>query len=145
MIKTNTGDVVGSDVVMNAGSRFVLTCEGDSPVTWIPRLYRHNRYIKPSGNRSTFNVSKATVDLTGTHKCGYSSRNANFSSVHVFVRGGCINQLSEGMNGLGDADHVSVSCISTSEHVLSLITSWLGLDPVTAKDHHSCDGTHKNT
>uniref|UniRef100_A0A3B4DQN8 receptor protein-tyrosine kinase n=1 Tax=Pygocentrus nattereri TaxID=42514 RepID=A0A3B4DQN8_PYGNA len=79
--------MVGSDVVLNSGSPLILTCEGEGPVKWSPRLYKHKHYSKSSGNSCTFSVEKATVEFTGTYKCMYHNKSApNFSSVHVFVR-----------------------------------------------------------
>ncbi|XP_036431546.1 macrophage colony-stimulating factor 1 receptor [Colossoma macropomum] len=87
VIRLNPEDVVGSDVVLNSGSPLVLICEGEGPVMWSPRLYKHKRYSKSSGNSCTFSVEKATVEFTGTYKCiDKNKRASNFSSVHVFVR-----------------------------------------------------------
>lgn len=86
-IKVNGEDLVGSDVVIDDGSRLVLTCEGDGPVTIVPRLAKHKSYSKANGNRCTFTVPKATYRFTGTYKCVYTGiDSSNFSSVHIFIR-----------------------------------------------------------
>lgn len=87
LIKANSG-LVESDVVIDAGSQLLLTCEGDQPVMWVPRLKKHKRHIKNTGNKCTFMVASATAEFTGTYKCVYIGKEtSNFSSVHVFVRG----------------------------------------------------------
>ncbi|XP_072524382.1 macrophage colony-stimulating factor 1 receptor [Salminus brasiliensis] len=87
VIKVNKENVVGPDLIVDSGSPLVLTCESDGPVTWIPRLYKHKRYVQSSGNTSIFRVEKATNAFTGTYKCVYQNISAsNFSSVHIFVR-----------------------------------------------------------
>ncbi|KAK1789301.1 hypothetical protein P4O66_015242, partial [Electrophorus voltai] len=81
------GDLNGADVILNVGSRLHLTCEGDGPVKLTPWLAKHRRYVKSSGNSSTFSVAKTDVWFTGPYKCDYTTRNdRNVSSVHVFVR-----------------------------------------------------------
>ncbi|MCI4381601.1 hypothetical protein PGIGA_G00253930 [Pangasianodon gigas] len=86
-IRVNGEDPVESNVVIDAGSRLVLTCMGDAPVTIVPRLARHRSYSKANGNSSTFTVQKATYRFTGTYKCVYTGiDSSNFSSVHIFVR-----------------------------------------------------------
>ncbi|XP_035392206.1 macrophage colony-stimulating factor 1 receptor [Electrophorus electricus] len=81
------GDLNGADVILNVGSRLHLTCEGDGPVKLTPWLAKHRRYVKSSGNSSTFSVTKTDVWFTGPYKCEYTTRNdRNVSSVHVFVR-----------------------------------------------------------
>uniref|UniRef100_A0A8C2Q0S1 receptor protein-tyrosine kinase n=1 Tax=Cyprinus carpio TaxID=7962 RepID=A0A8C2Q0S1_CYPCA len=80
----------GTDVILDSGSPLHLICEGDGPVTWVPRLARHKRFIsKEIRNVRSFHVDKATADFTGTYKCIYMNRNDSnkSSSVHVFVRG----------------------------------------------------------
>lgn len=86
-IKVNSEDPAQSDVVIDADSRLVLTCEGDGPVTIVPRLAKFKSYSKPNGNNCTFKVEKASSKFTGTYKCVYTGiDSSNFSSVHVFVR-----------------------------------------------------------
>ncbi|XP_051514407.1 macrophage colony-stimulating factor 1 receptor-like [Myxocyprinus asiaticus] len=88
-ITVNSEVLTSSDVILNTGSPLLLTCEGDGPVTWLPRLFRHKRYIsKGVGNIQSFRVDKASVDFTGTYKCVYTNgKKSNVSSsVHVFVR-----------------------------------------------------------
>ncbi|XP_058264247.1 macrophage colony-stimulating factor 1 receptor-like [Hemibagrus wyckioides] len=86
-IKVNDTDPVGSNVVINSGSPFVMTCEGDAPVTIIPRLAAHKPFSQSNGNRSTFTVKKATTSFTGTYKCQYTGMDSsNYSSVHIFIR-----------------------------------------------------------
>uniref|UniRef100_A0A8C1ETP7 receptor protein-tyrosine kinase n=1 Tax=Cyprinus carpio carpio TaxID=630221 RepID=A0A8C1ETP7_CYPCA len=41
-IRLNSGAPVGTDVILDSGSPLHLICEGDGPVTWVPRLARHN-------------------------------------------------------------------------------------------------------
>uniref|UniRef100_A0A9J7ZWA0 receptor protein-tyrosine kinase n=1 Tax=Cyprinus carpio carpio TaxID=630221 RepID=A0A9J7ZWA0_CYPCA len=88
-IRLNSGAPVGTDVILDSGSPLHLICEGDGPVTWVPRLARHKRFIsKEIRNVRSFHVDKATADFTGTYKCIYMNRNDSneSSSVHVFVR-----------------------------------------------------------
>ncbi|KAK9963662.1 hypothetical protein ABG768_006830 [Culter alburnus] len=88
-IRLNSGALVGTDVILSSSSPLHLICEGDGPVTWIPRLARHKKYIsKEVGNIRSFRVDRATVDFTGTYKCIYMNENYSnvSSSVHVFVR-----------------------------------------------------------
>ncbi|XP_048058726.1 macrophage colony-stimulating factor 1 receptor [Megalobrama amblycephala] len=88
-IRLNSGALVGTDVILSSSSLLHLICEGDGPVTWIPRLARHKKYIsKEVGNIRSFRVERATVDFTGTYKCIYMNENYSnmSSSVHVFVR-----------------------------------------------------------
>uniref|UniRef100_A0A8C1GNC7 receptor protein-tyrosine kinase n=1 Tax=Cyprinus carpio TaxID=7962 RepID=A0A8C1GNC7_CYPCA len=88
-IRLNSGAPVGTDVILDSGSPLHLICEGDGPVTWLPRLARHKRFIsKEVGNVRSFHVDKATADFTGTYKCVYMNKNDSneSSSVHVFVR-----------------------------------------------------------
>uniref|UniRef100_A0A672SVT8 Platelet-derived growth factor receptor-like protein n=1 Tax=Sinocyclocheilus grahami TaxID=75366 RepID=A0A672SVT8_SINGR len=88
-IRLNSGAPVGTDVILDSGSPLHLICEGDAPVTWLPRLARHKRFIsKEVGNVRSFRVNIATADFTGTYKCVYMSGNDSneSSSVHVFVR-----------------------------------------------------------
>ncbi|KAI4872760.1 hypothetical protein NFI96_027002, partial [Prochilodus magdalenae] len=86
VIKINTQDVVGSEVVLNSGYPLALTCEGEHPVTCVPRLNKHKRYSKSNGTSCTFNVGKATAEYTGTYKCVYNASKSVYSSVHIFVR-----------------------------------------------------------
>ncbi|XP_060742072.1 macrophage colony-stimulating factor 1 receptor-like [Tachysurus vachellii] len=86
-IKVNNKDPVDSNVVINGGSRLVLTCEGDAPVTIIPRLAKYKSYSVSNGNNCTFTVPKATYKFTGTYKCVYTGvDSSNYSSVHLFVK-----------------------------------------------------------
>nr|AAT08795.1 colony stimulating factor 1 receptor precursor membrane-bound form [Carassius auratus] len=88
-IRLNSEDPVGTDVILDSGSPLHLICEGDGPVTWLPRLAKHKRYIsKEVGNVRSFYVKQATADFTGTYKCVYMNTNDSneSSSVHVFVR-----------------------------------------------------------
>ncbi|XP_026135817.1 macrophage colony-stimulating factor 1 receptor [Carassius auratus] len=88
-IRLNSEDPVGTDVILDSGSPLHLICEGDGPVTWLPRLAKHKRYIsKEVGNVRSFYVKQATADFTGTYKCVYMNANDTneSSSVHVFVR-----------------------------------------------------------
>uniref|UniRef100_A0A671KMC3 receptor protein-tyrosine kinase n=1 Tax=Sinocyclocheilus anshuiensis TaxID=1608454 RepID=A0A671KMC3_9TELE len=88
-LRLNSGAPVGTDVILDSGSPLHLICEGDGPVTWLPRLARHKRFIsKEVGNVRSFRVNIATADFTGTYKCVYMSGNDSneSSSVHVFVR-----------------------------------------------------------
>ncbi|XP_052430001.1 macrophage colony-stimulating factor 1 receptor [Carassius gibelio] len=88
-IRLNSEDPVGTDVILDSGSPLHLICEGDGPVTWLPRLAKHKRYIsKEVGNVRSFYVKQATADFTGTYKCVYLNTNDSneSSSVHVFVR-----------------------------------------------------------
>ncbi|KAL0176553.1 hypothetical protein M9458_028883, partial [Cirrhinus mrigala] len=85
----SSGAPVSTDVILNSSFPLHLICEGDGPVTWVPRLAKHKRCIsKQVGNRRSFRVDKATVDFTGTYKCVYMNGNDSnvSSSVHVFVR-----------------------------------------------------------
>uniref|UniRef100_A0A8B9RHP9 receptor protein-tyrosine kinase n=1 Tax=Astyanax mexicanus TaxID=7994 RepID=A0A8B9RHP9_ASTMX len=87
MIKVNSEDLHGSDVIVPSNSRLVLRCEGDAPVTWIPRLSKHKRNIQCSENSCTLSVDKATYSFTGTYRCAYQNTSvSSFSSVHIFVR-----------------------------------------------------------
>uniref|UniRef100_A0A3B1K7Q1 receptor protein-tyrosine kinase n=1 Tax=Astyanax mexicanus TaxID=7994 RepID=A0A3B1K7Q1_ASTMX len=87
MIKVNSEDLHGSDVIVPSNSRLVLRCEGDAPVTWIPRLSKHKRNIQCSENSCTLSVDKATYSFTGTYRCVYQNTSvSSFSSVHIFVR-----------------------------------------------------------
>ncbi|XP_059372349.1 macrophage colony-stimulating factor 1 receptor [Carassius carassius] len=88
-IRLNSEGPVSTDVILDSGSPLHLICEGDGPVTWLPRLARHKRYIsKVVGNVRSFYVKQATADFTGTYKCVYMNANDSneSSSVHVFVR-----------------------------------------------------------
>ncbi|KAF7702314.1 macrophage colony-stimulating factor 1 receptor isoform X2 [Silurus meridionalis] len=85
-IKVNGQDPGESDVVIDAGSLLVLTCEGDGPVNIIPRLAKFKSYSKANGNICTFAVQKATSQFTGTYKCVYTSGKFSNSSVYIFVR-----------------------------------------------------------
>ncbi|XP_052471601.1 macrophage colony-stimulating factor 1 receptor [Carassius gibelio] len=88
-IRPNSGALVGTDLILDSGSPLHLICEGDGPVTWLPRMARHKKFIsKEIGNVRSFHVDKATADFTGTYKCVYINTNdSNESSwVHVFVR-----------------------------------------------------------
>ncbi|XP_053498105.1 macrophage colony-stimulating factor 1 receptor isoform X1 [Ictalurus furcatus] len=86
-MRVNGKDPVESGVVIDDGSRLVLTCEGDGPVTIEPRLYRHKSFLKHNGNSCTFTVKNVSYKFTGTYKCVYTDINpSNFSSVHIFVR-----------------------------------------------------------
>ncbi|XP_076861983.1 macrophage colony-stimulating factor 1 receptor [Brachyhypopomus gauderio] len=81
------GDIARPDVVLHANSRLVLTCDGDTPVNWIPRLAKHRPLVTSSGNHSAFSVIKATAEFTGTYKCNYTANNVSkVSSVHIFVK-----------------------------------------------------------
>ncbi len=89
-IRLNSGAPVGTDVILDSGSPLHLICEGDGPVTWLPRLAKHKRLIsKEVGNVRSFRVDRATAEFTGTYKCVYMNGNDSneSSSVHVFVRG----------------------------------------------------------
>ncbi|XP_030649990.1 macrophage colony-stimulating factor 1 receptor [Chanos chanos] len=89
VIKVNSKALTSSDVVMDSDSPLLLSCEGDGPVTWIPRLAKHKRFIsKNKGLYCNFKVEKATAEFTGTYKCVYTAKNYTdlFSTVHVFVR-----------------------------------------------------------
>nr|XP_009305955.1 macrophage colony-stimulating factor 1 receptor [Danio rerio]XP_021336760.1 macrophage colony-stimulating factor 1 receptor [Danio rerio] len=88
-IRLSSGALAGTDVILDSGSPLQLVCEGDGPVTFLPRLAKHKRYIsKEVGKIRSFLVEKATVDFTGTYKCVYMNGNDSnlSSSVHVFVR-----------------------------------------------------------
>ncbi|XP_062857069.1 macrophage colony-stimulating factor 1 receptor-like [Trichomycterus rosablanca] len=85
LIRVNHKDLVESDVVLDSGSRLVLTCEGEQPVKWVPRLTKHKRYSRSTGNKCTFSVESATAEFTGTYKC-VGKETSDFSSVHVFVK-----------------------------------------------------------
>ncbi|KAF5897586.1 macrophage colony-stimulating factor 1 receptor, partial [Clarias magur] len=86
-IKVNGEDPVETDVVINAGSRLELTCDGDGPVNIEPRLAKYKPNSKPNGTSCTFIVQKATYKLTGTYKCVYTDTNSSiFSSVYIYVR-----------------------------------------------------------
>lgn len=86
-MRVNGKDPIESGVVIDDGSRLVLTCEGDGPVTIEPRLYRYKSFLKHNGNSCSFTVQKASYKFTGTYKCVYTGINpSNFSSVHIFVR-----------------------------------------------------------
>ncbi|KAK3558359.1 hypothetical protein QTP86_017231, partial [Hemibagrus guttatus] len=86
-IKVNNKDPAESDVVIDSGSRLDMTCEGDAPVTIVPRLAVHKTFSQSNGNRSTFTVKKATIKFTGTYKCEYTGMDSsNYSSVHIFVK-----------------------------------------------------------
>lgn len=89
-IRLNSGAPVGTEVILDSGSPLHLICEGDGPVTWLPRLAKHKRFIsKEVGNVRSFRVDRATAEFTGTYKCVYMNGNDSndSSSVHVFVRG----------------------------------------------------------
>lgn len=87
-IRVNGEDPTESDVVIDAGSLLVLTCEGDGPVTIVPRLARYKSYSKANGTMCTFTVPNTTPRLTGNYKCVYAGIDSpNFSSVYIFVRG----------------------------------------------------------
>ncbi|XP_073668333.1 macrophage colony-stimulating factor 1 receptor isoform X2 [Paramisgurnus dabryanus] len=88
-IFVNSDVLSGTDVILDSGSPLHLMCEGDGPVTWVPRLNKHKRYIsKGTGNIRSFHVDKATVEFTGTYTCSYISKDKSneSSSLHVFVR-----------------------------------------------------------
>lgn len=88
-IRLSSGALAGTDVILESGSPLQLVCEGDGPVTFLPRLAKHKRYIsREVGKIRSFRVEKATVDFTGTYKCVYVNGNDSnlSSSVHVFVR-----------------------------------------------------------
>ncbi|XP_060771184.1 macrophage colony-stimulating factor 1 receptor-like isoform X2 [Neoarius graeffei] len=86
-LKVNNEDLIESDMVIDAGSRLVLTCEGDGPVTIVPQLAKHKKYSKANGTRCNFTVSKTASEFTGTYKCVYTGINSsNFSSVYIFIR-----------------------------------------------------------
>ncbi|XP_021336731.1 macrophage colony-stimulating factor 1 receptor isoform X1 [Danio rerio] len=88
-IRLSSGALAGTDVILESGSPLQLVCEGDGPVTFLPRLAKHKRYIsKEVGKIRSFRVEKTTVDFTGTYKCVYMNGNDSnlSSSVHVFVR-----------------------------------------------------------
>lgn len=75
-------------MVIDGGSRLVVTCEGDAPVTIVPRLAKYKSYSVSNGNNCTFTVQKATYKFTGTYKCEYTGEDSsNYSSVHLFVKG----------------------------------------------------------
>lgn len=87
-IRVNNEDPVESEVVINAGSRLYLTCEGDGPVTIVPRVPRFKSSCIANGSKCTITTEKAIVKFTGTYKCVYIGKeSSNFSSVHIFVRG----------------------------------------------------------
>ncbi|XP_051506477.1 macrophage colony-stimulating factor 1 receptor-like isoform X2 [Myxocyprinus asiaticus] len=88
-ITVNSEVLMSSDVILDTGSPLRLTCEGDGPVTWLPRLSKLKQYISGGvGNIQIFRVDKASVNVTGTYKCVYMNGNHSnvSSSVHVFVR-----------------------------------------------------------
>ncbi|XP_043112984.1 macrophage colony-stimulating factor 1 receptor [Puntigrus tetrazona] len=88
-IRLKSGAPVGEDVILDSGSLLHLICEGDGPVTWLPRLAKHKKFIsKEVGKVRSFHVGKASAEFTGTYKCIYTNRNDSngSSSVHVFVR-----------------------------------------------------------
>lgn len=88
-IRLSSGALAGTDVILESGSPLQLVCEGDGPVTFLPRLAKHKRYIsREVGKIRSFRVEKTTVDFTGTYKCVYMNGNDSnlSSSVHVFVR-----------------------------------------------------------
>ncbi|TRY91341.1 hypothetical protein DNTS_030144 [Danionella cerebrum] len=88
-VTQGSGAPIGSDLVLNSGSVLHLICEGDCPVTWVPRLAKHKNYnSKKIRNTKIFLVNKVDVEFTGTYKCVYINKNASntMASVHVFVR-----------------------------------------------------------
>ncbi|KAA0709845.1 Macrophage colony-stimulating factor 1 receptor CSF-1 receptor [Triplophysa tibetana] len=85
-IMVNFDVLMGSDVILDSGSPLHLSCEGNGPVTLIPRLAKHKRFIsKRKGNVCSFNVTTATAEFTGTYSCVDDESNVS-SSLHVFVR-----------------------------------------------------------
>ncbi|XP_056625497.1 macrophage colony-stimulating factor 1 receptor [Triplophysa dalaica] len=84
MVKSDV--LTGSDVILDSGSPLCLSCEGNGPVTLIPRLAKHKRFIsKRNGNVCIFDVKKARAEFTGTYTCVDDESNMS-SSLHVFVR-----------------------------------------------------------
>uniref|UniRef100_A0A8C6NXN1 receptor protein-tyrosine kinase n=1 Tax=Nothobranchius furzeri TaxID=105023 RepID=A0A8C6NXN1_NOTFU len=90
VITFKSREVGGSEVVVRVGSPLDLSCEGDGPVNWHPRLPKHKRFVsKSSGNICTLKVPRPTAEFTGTYTCVYAaeSKDSNLtSSVHVFVK-----------------------------------------------------------
>uniref|UniRef100_A0A667ZXZ5 receptor protein-tyrosine kinase n=1 Tax=Myripristis murdjan TaxID=586833 RepID=A0A667ZXZ5_9TELE len=91
VIKFNSKVVEGPEVVVTAGTRLRLTCEGNGPVNWQTRLAKHRRYVlKGTGNIRTLNVERPAAEFTGTYKCSYTSGPQRVrdlvSSVHVYVK-----------------------------------------------------------
>ncbi|KAJ8015320.1 hypothetical protein DPEC_G00024900 [Dallia pectoralis] len=91
IIKLNSRLVVGTEVILNPGTKMVLRCEGNGPVNWSTRLAKHKRLIsKGNGNDRTFKVDKLLAEHTGTYTCEYTSVDAKgldlVSTVHVYVK-----------------------------------------------------------
>lgn len=91
IIKVNSKVVTGPEVVVKAGRRLDLRCEGNRPVNWQPRLPKHRRYVsRGNGNVRIFKVERSSAEFTGTYKCFYTA-NPDFnnltSSLHVYVKG----------------------------------------------------------
>ncbi|KAI7789484.1 macrophage colony-stimulating factor 1 receptor [Triplophysa rosa] len=85
-ITVNSDVVTGSDVILDSGSPLRLSCEGNGPVTLIPRLAKHKRLIsKRNGKVHSLHVKTATAEFTGTYSCVDDGLNVS-SSLHVFVR-----------------------------------------------------------
>ncbi|KAM9375535.1 macrophage colony-stimulating factor 1 receptor [Pholidichthys leucotaenia] len=95
VIKFNSKVVRSSEVVLEPGNPLNLVCEGDSPVNWQTRLFKHRRYVsKGSSNVCTIKVENPMAEFTGTYKCFYTARPQSrelTSSVHVYVKEpGCV-------------------------------------------------------
>ncbi|XP_029961306.1 macrophage colony-stimulating factor 1 receptor [Salarias fasciatus] len=88
VIKMNSEVVVGSEVVVNAGSPLDLKCEGDGPVDWQTRLPKHRRFVsKGGGNVRTLKVKRPSAEFTWTYKCFYTDGPQHLTSaVHVYVK-----------------------------------------------------------
>uniref|UniRef100_A0A8C5BPV1 receptor protein-tyrosine kinase n=1 Tax=Gadus morhua TaxID=8049 RepID=A0A8C5BPV1_GADMO len=94
LIRSNSVAVAGNEVVVPPGTPLILSCEGDGPVVWTPRLPKHRRFVsRGAGRVRTFRVDRPSAEFTGTYQCKYAHRNQNAPGgaavawVHVYVKG----------------------------------------------------------
>uniref|UniRef100_A0A8C5D205 receptor protein-tyrosine kinase n=1 Tax=Gadus morhua TaxID=8049 RepID=A0A8C5D205_GADMO len=93
LIRSNSVAVAGNEVVVPPGTPLILSCEGDGPVVWTPRLPKHRRFVsRGAGRVRTFRVDRPSAEFTGTYQCKYAHRNQNAPGgaavawVHVYVK-----------------------------------------------------------
>ena len=81
LIELNKTAVSEAEICLPVGTRFTLSCRGNSSVSWKTSPRSHSRHIK----NNLIRVKEATVIHTGRYKCLYDERPELHSELYIYI------------------------------------------------------------
>ncbi|XP_072518536.1 macrophage colony-stimulating factor 1 receptor 1 isoform X2 [Salminus brasiliensis] len=141
VIRLNSTILNQSEVVLQSGTRFSLSCEGQAfSVVWRTRLTQHKKHV----SKNVLTVRQSTADHTGTYRCSYRNRTDLFSEVHIYMRDSA-QFFTKSLNpviGQREGSACLLDCLPTDPSTTAFSLRLPDGSPVDPKINYTADPKH---